>query len=123
MQTIEEILESKFVKDLLQNPKPTFLPYFKAEGPTITADNKAVIVEALMLDYLRKKTEILQHFKDYENKKSDLEVLFHFQSEVESKVGSQISVMHFYMYDPSKDLKEQIEQTMLEENFVSWAIN
>lgn len=123
MKTLTEILDSNFVKDLIQNPKPTFLPYLKAEGPTITAENKAVMVETLMVDYLKKKQDILQQFKDYQNAKTDLEILQIFEKEVSSKIGQRLNVMHFYAYDPSKDLVEQLKNVMLLEGFVAWAIN
>lgn len=122
MNNTQDILQSEFFKDLIKNPKPTFLPYFKSEGPIITAENQAVVVETLMLDYLKKKAEILNIFKDYVNKKSDIEILESFENDVAASYGKQINVMHFYMYNPAEDLLTQLEKVMSEENFQKWAI-
>lgn len=123
MRDLKDIAETKFIKDLLKDPKPVFLPYFKSDGPIIDADNQSSVVEALMMDYLKKKLQITHVFKDYEKTsvKTDLEVLQQFEKDVEERIGSRIRVMHFYMYDPAKPL-EQLESVILEKDFESWAI-
>lgn len=123
MQSFEEILESIFVKSLIKEPKSIILPYFKTDGPIINEENKSYVVEALMMDYLKKKLEIQKVFKDYEQNsmKTDLEVLEQFEQDVENRIGKQINVMHFYVYDPLQDIN-QLKKIMSEPNFESWAI-
>lgn len=119
---IEELLNTEFVKNLLKEQKPTFLPYFKTEGPTITLENQDVMVESLMVDYFKKQNEILQTFKDYVSKKTDMEVLWYFQNEVARNIGSRLKIMHFYQYDPNTDIVVQLKKIMSLPDFHSWAI-
>jgi hypothetical protein len=122
MQNLSDIKKLNFYNDLIKDPKPTFLPYFKSEGPIITDANQSEVVEALMIDYLRKKLEILQYFKDYDAKKSDIEILQQFEYEVLNNIGKRMPVMYFYMFDPAQDVDMQFEKIMSEENFHSWAV-
>ena len=120
--TIDEVLNTEFVQNLLKEQRPTFLPYFKTEGPTITSENKDVMVESLMIDYFKKENEILTVFKDYVASKTDMEVLFYFQNEVEKNIGTQMKIMHFYQYDPLSEIIPQLEKIISQKDFHSWAI-
>jgi hypothetical protein len=118
--TIDKIIESGFIQDLLKNPKPTFFSYLKKEGPIVTIDNKDQIVESLMVDYLFKKEQILQRISDYSPRKNDLETLIYFEEMISKSYGNRCEILHFVMYNPSEDIKEQLQKIMDDPDFVRW---
>lgn len=120
---VDELMKTEFFVKLLNDGKPAILSYLKEDGPVITEDNMDYVVETLMIDYLKKNEEILKVFVDYKNKKSEFDVLTQFQNDVNENVGSRIKVMDFHMYNPTYDLKEQLQEVMSKPDFYKWAIN
>jgi hypothetical protein len=118
--TIDEIMESGFIQDLIKNPKPTFLSYFKKEGPIVTLENKDAIIESLMVDYLFKKAEIEIRLPEYCPKKSDLETLLSFEEMITASLNTRCDILHFMPYDPTSDIKQQIKEVMIDTDFVKW---
>lgn len=118
--TVDQIIESGFIQDLLKNPKPTFFSYLKKEGPIVNIDNKDQMIESLMVDYLFKKAQILQRIPDYNPKKTDLETLISFEEMISKSYNKQCEILHFYMYNPKEDIKQQLESVMKDPDFVSW---
>ena len=122
MQTLDDILQLTFFKDLIKNPKVTVIPFLKKEGPIISEENIPEIIEALMIDYLRKKIEVQCFVKDYEYKLSDIEVMQNFEKEVTDGIGEQVKIMHFFTFNPELDSIMQIDKIMKDPNFYSWAV-
>lgn len=122
MQTLDDILQLDFFKDLIKNPKVTVIPFLKKEGPIISEENIPEIIEALMVDYLRKKIEVQIYIKDYEYKLTDFEVLEKFETEVTNGIGEQVKIMHFFTFNPELDAIHQLEKVMKDPNFYSWAV-
>lgn len=118
--SIDQIVESGFIQDLLKNPKPTFFSYLKKEGPIVNIENKDQLVESLMVDYLFKKEQILQKIPTYQPKKTDLETLIYFEEMISKSYGNRCETLHFLMYNPSEDIKTQLELIMSDPDFVRW---
>ena len=118
--SIDQIIKSGFIQDLLKNPKPTFFSYLKKEGPIVDIDNKDQLVESLMVDYLFKKEQILKRIPEYQPKKTDLETLISFEEMISKSYGKRCETLHFLMYNPSEDIKTQLELIMSDPDFVRW---
>ena len=54
------------------------------------------------------------------NEKTDLETLIYFEEMISKSYGNRCETLHFLMYNPSEDIKTQLELIMSDPDFVRW---
>ncbi len=114
---MHEIFNTDFYKNLIENPKPISIPYMKSHGPIITEKNINVLLEQLMVDYLVKKDLIIQHYKEYNPSRSDLEQLNIFEKELRQRIGKQQLKMDFLVINSTNNIEEQFKKVINSSNF------
>jgi len=109
---MNEIFETELYKKLIEKPKPITFQYMKRFGPIITNNNINELLEQLMVDYLIKKDLIIQHYKKYDPKRTDIEQLNIFEKELKSRIGKQQLKMEFLQINPVHDIYEQFKNVI-----------
>jgi hypothetical protein len=114
---MNKIFETEMYKNLIEKPKPITIQYMQTFGPIITNENINELLEQLMIDYLIKKDLIIQHYKKYNPKRTDVEQLNIFEKELKSRIGKQQLKMNFLQINPTHDIYEQFKKIINSNNF------
>lgn len=113
----KEIFESELYEELLNNPKPYTIPYFKQWGPVITHHNLNNLLEKLMVDYLMKKDVIRMYYDKYEPKRRDYDQMEMFEKELHHRLNKRPLKMEFLALIPDGTLKEQFDKVLADPDF------